>query len=215
MPIPAAELISRAGEILQDEEHIRWTVPELLRWINDGAREAILRRPAARSVTQSLALVAGTHQTIPDTGVQLLDVIRNMGMDGATPGRAVRRIDRQLLDDQMPDWHATKKAAKIKHFTFEERAPKDFYVYPPAVAGAQVEALFSELPATITQESEALDMGAEYLNVLVSYMVYRAFSKDSEFANGTVAALHYQAFVEAVTDSSDKTTANSPNANSV
>lgn len=215
MPIPAAELISRAGEILQDEEHIRWTVPELMRWANDGARETILRRPAARSITKALALVAGTKQAIPATGVQLLDVVRNLGMDGATPGRAVRRIDRQLLDDQMPDWHMTKKAAKIKHFTFEDRAPKDFYVYPPAVAGTQVEALYSELPPTITQESEALDLGAEYLNALVSYMVYRALSKDSEFANGNVATLHYQAFINAVGDSSDKATANSPNANSV
>lgn len=215
MPILAAELISRAGEILQDEEHIRWTVPELLRWVNDGARETILRRPAARSVTQALALAAGTKQAIPAMGVQLLDVVRNLGMDGLTPGRAVRRIDRQLLDDQMPDWHMTKKAAKIKHFTFEDRAPKDFYVYPPAVAGTQVEVLYSELPPTITQDGEALDLGAEYLNALVSYMVYRALSKDSEFANGNVATLHYQAFINAVGDSSDKATANSPNANSV
>lgn len=215
MPIPAAELLSRAGEILQDEEHVRWTEPELLRWINDGARETIVRRPAARAMTESLALVAGTLQNIPERGVQLLDVVRNMGADGQTPGRAVRRIDRQLLDDQMPDWHAAKKKAVIKHFTFEERAPKAFYVYPPALAGTHVEALFSELPPVITEKIDTLDMGAEYLNVLVSYMVYRAFSKDSEFANGTVAALHYQAFVDAVTDSSDKTTANSPNANSV
>ena len=215
MPIAATELLSRAGEILQDEDHIRWTLPELLRWINDGARETILRRPAARSVTKAIALVAGTKQTIPATGVQLLDVVRNLGMDGLTPGRAVRRIDRQLLDDQMPDWHAAKKSSKIKHFTFEDRAPKDFYVYPPAVDGTQVEALYSELPPTVDSETQSIDMPAEYLNAMVNYMVYRALSKDSEYANGQIATLQFQAFVDAVTDPANKAVANSPNMNSV
>lgn len=215
MTIPATDLISRASTILQDEDHVRWPVPELLEWVNDAARETILRRPAARSVTKALSLVAGTKQAIPATGVQLLDVVRNLGMDGATPGRAVRRIDRQLLDDQMPDWHMAKKAAKIKHFTFEDRAPKDFYVYPPAVAGTQVEALYSELPPAVDSEAQSIDMPAEYLNAMVNYMVYRALSKDSEYANGQIATLQFQAFVDAVADPANKATANSPNANSV
>lgn len=211
MTIQAVELISRAGEILQDEEHIRWTVPELLRWVNDGAREIILRRPAARSITRPLPLAAGTKQEIPASGVQLLDVVRNLGANGSTPGRVIRRIDRQLLDDQMPDWHMAKKSAKIKHYTFDERAPKVFYVYPPAADGVHVEALYSELPPVITDASETLDMGAEYLNALLSYMAYRAFSKDSEFANGTVAALHFEAFVNAVGSGNEAASYNSPN----
>lgn len=215
MPIAAADLISRASKILQDEQHIRWEVPELLEWINDAAREIIVRRPAARAVTDVLTLAEGTKQDLPADSVELLDVVRNIKADGSTPGRVIRRVDRQLLDDQYPDWHAARKSGTIKHFAFDERSPKVFYVYPPAAAGTKVEALYSQLPPTISQESEAIDMGAEYVNVMVSYMVYRAFSKDSEFANGTVAALHYQAFIDAVTDNNQITTAFSPNANSV
>ncbi|AOJ09658.1 DUF6682 family protein [Burkholderia mayonis] len=215
MPIAAADLITRAGNVLQDEGHDRWQVPELLEWINDAARETIVRRPAARSVAAVLALVAGTRQELPEGGIELLDVVRNMGADGVTPGRIVRRVDRQLLDDQNPDWHAARPKSVVKHFTFDERAPRIFYVYPPAIAGAKVETLHSELPPALGTEDEALDMGAEYLNVLLSYICYRALSKDSEFANGTVAALHYQAFIDAVTDNNQQTTANSPNANSV
>lgn len=214
MPIPAAEIIRRVGAILQDEDHVRWTVPELLEWINDGARETIVRRPAARAVTDDLTLAAGTKQALPASGVQLLDVVRNLG-DGTKPGRVIRRIDRQLMDDQAPDWHTARPKAVIKHFMFDERSPKTFYVWPPAIAGTHVEALYSELPPTVTAEGDTLDIGAEYLNVLVSYVVYRALSKDSEFANGTVAALHYQAFIDAVADGGAQTTANSPNQNSV
>ncbi|AFN39123.1 structural protein [Burkholderia phage BcepMigl] len=215
MPIAATELITRAGNVLQDEDHVRWEVPELLEWINDAAREAIVRRPAARSVAAVLSLVAGTRQALPERGVELLDVVRNMGADGVTPGRIVRRVDRQLLDDQNPDWHSVRPKNVVKHFTFDERAPRIFYVYPPAIADTKVETLHSELPPAITAEGDTLDMGAEYMNVLVSYVCFRALSKDSEYANGTVAALHYQAFIDAVTDNNQQTTANSPNANSV
>jgi hypothetical protein len=215
MPIAAADLISRVGHILQDEDNVRWTVDELIEWINDAARETIVRRPAARAVTAILSLAAGTRQQLPDAAVQLLDVVRNIAADGTTPGRAVRRVDRQLLDDQNPDWHTQKQQGKIKHFTFDERVPKVFYVYPPAIAATKVEALHSELPPAIAASTDSLDMGAEYLNALVSYVCFRALSKDSEFANGTVAAAFYQAFIDAVTDGSAKTTANSPNENSV
>ncbi|MGX0136348.1 phage adaptor protein [Cupriavidus metallidurans] len=215
MPIAATELISRAADIVQDVANVRWTVAEWLRWANDAARETIIRRPAARSVTVVLTLLAGAKQGIPANGVELLDVTRNMGADGVTAGRIVRRVDRQLLDDQNPDWHAMRPAGKIKHYTFDERAPKTFYCYPPAVAGTKVEALFSELPPAIAASTDELDMGAEYINVLVHYMVFRAFSKDSEFANGAVAAAHYQAFADAVGINNETTTANSPNQNSV
>ena len=213
MPIAAQALISRANDILNDDMNARWTQPELLRWVNDAARETIIRRPAARSVIKPVTLAAGALQSLPERGVEVLDVIRNMGTNGTTPGRIVRRVDRRLLDDINPDWHSLKAATVIKHFTFDERAPKAFYCYPPAVAGVQLEVMYSELPPEITDLTQNIDMGSEYINVLVSYMVFRALSKDSEFSDGTIAAAHYQAFVDAVTDNNQQTTANSPNAN--
>lgn len=213
MPIAASELISRTSDVLQDTAHTRWPVAELLRWANDAARETILRRPAARAVRGNVTLVAGAAQALPAGGIELLDVVRNMGTSGTTPGRAVRRVERRLLDDQNPDWYSMKPSGVAKHFTFDERAPNVFYIYPPMLTGVKVEALYSELPPALTAEGDTLDMGAEYINVLVSYMVFRALSKDSEFADGTVAAAHYQAFVDAVSDNNQTTTANSPNAN--
>lgn len=215
MGIAALDLIKRAAQIAQDESYVRWTEPEWLRWINDAAAAAIIIRPAARAVTNVLSLVQGTLQKLPGSAVQLLDVTRNMAADGVTPGRIVRRVDRQLLDDQNPDWHSTTPASKIKHYTFEERAPKQFYCYPPAIAGTKVEALYSELPPTVAQDSDTLDMGPEYLNALVNYMLYRALSKDSEYANGQIAAGFYQAFIDAINGGAAQTTANSPNQNSV
>lgn len=215
MSITVAELIRRAGFILQDEGNDRWTVPELIDWINDAAAATIEIKPSARSVFEVIELAEGTLQTIPESGTRLLDVTRNMNANGTTPGRSVRLVDRQLLDDQNPDWHTSKKSATIKHYTFDDRASSEFYVYPPAVAGTKVEVMYAQLPPKVASESDTLDMSRKYMDPLLSYVCYRAHSKDSEYANGQVATLYYQAFATALGAASQSSAANSPNQNSV
>jgi len=254
MPISCADLLKRVGDVLQDVEHVRWEVSELLMWINDAARETILRRPAARAVPLVAVLLPGTRQELPERGVELLDVVRNVTVYVAPPpkppsdpfppadpseptdpvppvdpmrararvladepvylpGRAVTRVERKLLDRQEPDWHSKKPTKQVRHFSFDERSPRVFYVYPPVLAGTCIEVLQSELPPAVVEDGDMLDMGAEYINVIVAYTCFRAFAKDSEFANGTVAAAHYQAFVDAVQADNETATTNSPNAN--
>lgn len=215
MPIAATQLLTRASIIAEDESFVRWTKAEWLQWANDAAAAAIVIRPAVRAVAGVLTLAAGTKQELPANAVQLLDVVRNLAANGTTPGRIVRRVDRQLMDDIDPDWHTKRAAAAIKHFMFDERAPKTFYCYPAANAGIKVEALYSELPPEITAEGDTLDIGLEHLNVLLNYMLYRAYGKDSEYANGAMSVAYYQAFAEGLTGAAAQTTANSPNQNSV
>lgn len=215
MAIAVSDLVSRAGYVLQDEGYVRWTVPELIAWINDGAAATITVKPSARSSFKVISLAEGTFQQIPDDGVRLLDVTRNIKADGVSPGRAIRLVDRQLLDDQNPDWHQARKSSTVKHYTFDDRASSEFYVYPPALVGSKVEILYAQLPPAVTSQTDTLDMSREYVDPLVSYVCYRALSKDSEFANGNVATLHYQAFATALGAATQSSAQSSPNQNSV
>jgi hypothetical protein len=194
MALSVADLVRRAGFLLLDEEHVRWTAEELIDWINEAAGAILTYRPQAFSRTAVHALAAGTLQMIPEDGAQLLDVVRNIAADGTTPGAAIRRTDRQQLDDIDLDWHAAKQKAKIKHYTVDDRQPKQFYTYPPAIAGTNVELAYAALPPTVTSEDDAFAIGAEYAAAVVNYLCYRAHCKDSEFANGQIAAAFYQAF---------------------
>lgn len=200
MPIPVRDIISRAATILNDEDHVRWPIDELLNWINDGAAEIVIRRPQARARVASVDLVAGPLQSLPEGAIQLIDVVRNL------PGRPVSRVSRRLLDDQDPDWYDAKPG-KTRHYTLEEETPTHFYVYPPAVADAKVEAKYSEAPPAVASENDTLDLDRAYIGPLVSYTLYRALAKDSEFANGAVAVSHFQAFTEALGTSNAVTTA--------
>ena len=206
MPIPAVDILSRTATILNDEEHVRWTVPELLDWMNDAAGEIVIRRPQAGVVVQSITLAAGPMQSLPERSVQLIDVVRNV------PGKSISRAARRLLDAQVPDWYDARQTDKIRHFTLEEETPTHFYVYPPAKAGAVVEVKYSAAPPLVTSEAGTLQMDTSYIGPLVSYMLYRALAKDSEYANGQVAMTHFQAFNEALGTNNAITTAVTANA---
>lgn len=147
--ITGQEILSRAGVILQDTTSVKWPIAELLDWLHDAQREIVLRKPDAYSKNTSIQLtVSQTKQSIPSDGVMLLDVVRNLGTDGSTPGRAITRTERPILDQQRPDWHTDTPSATVKHYMFNEKDPKTFYVYPPQPGSSpgHVEIIYSAAP---------------------------------------------------------------------
>lgn len=209
--LPVADVLKRTDDLLNDSDRVRWTAAERIRWMNEAMGAIITRKPSAFSNAVVVTLVAGTRQEI--AGDMLLDVTRNMASDGVTPGRSVRRTDRQLLDDSDPDWHKAAQSGTIKHYTFDDRQPSQFYCYPPAIAGTKVETQQSVLPASITESATTgnLDIGPEYLEAVVNYVCYRCNAKDSEFASPVMAAAFYQAFEAALGNKVQTEVSASPN----
>lgn len=197
MPIPVADIDARLSAILNDEERIRWPLPERIAWINDAASEIVIIRPPAHSVTEVVELEEGALQYAPEQALLLLDVVRNIKANDK-PGKAVTRTDRMLLDEQVPGWYEAKLSSTILHYTFDDRLPREFYVYPPAAAGTKVEVRYSAPPAPVADIDDELDLHRAYIGPVVSYVLYRALAKDSEYANGAVAAAHLQAFNQAL-----------------
>jgi len=199
--IQVNSLISRAGTLLQDVTNIRWTIDELLGWLNDGQREVVLHKPEASVKNTNLSLAVGlTKQSIPSDGILLMDVVRNMGVTGTTPGIAVRLTTREVLDAQRPTWHSDANAiGSIQHYVYDPRDPKNFYVFPKAPATAwNLEIIYSASP-TDTVAGGLIQIDDIYANALLDYMLFKAYSKDAEYAaNGGLALAHYQAFANAI-----------------
>lgn len=180
-------ILARAAILLQDTAHTRWPLTELLDWLNDGQREIVLRKPNANVVNATVALAAGTKQTLPASAVQLFDVVRNV------PGSVVRGVDRALLDALDQDWHDATAAAKVQHFCYEPTDPKHFYVYPPNTGTGQVELAYSAIP-TAAALGGSLPLDDIYQAPLIDYVLYRAYAKDSEQSEVQRVVLHYAAF---------------------
>lgn len=195
--IQVNNLVLRAATLIQDATNIRWPTSELIDWLNDGQREIVLLKPQASVKNESVALAANSSkQTIPASGVMLIDVTRNMGSAGNTPGEAIRITSREVLDAQRPSWHSDANAdGKVKHYMFDPRDPKTFYVYPKAPASSlHVEVVYSASP-TDCSAGGVIQIDDIYANALLDYILYRAYSKDAEYAqNAQLAIAHYSAF---------------------
>lgn len=197
--ITAQQVIDKAETILQDVTNVRWPATELLGWLNDGQREIVLLKPDAYTRSVATALIAGTKQSIPSDGIRLIEVVRNAGTAGATPGDVIRSIDGKILNDQVPGWHAVTGAVPTQHFIYDERDPKRFYVYPPQPTPPQfVELVYSASPIDIVIGA-VLTIDDVFGNALLDYILFRAYSKDAEYAGRIeLAQKHYGLFVQSL-----------------
>ena len=218
--ITCANLLLRIEDSLQDTTNVRWSEAELLRYINDAQREIVNLRPEASADHANVQLSTGTEQAIPDVGLRLIKVVRNMSAAGgsATGKRTIRIVDREILDTLEPDWHdpaVTGEAAhttSVKHYVFDEDDPRKYYVYPGVAGNAYVEIVFSRTPTDLANTSATLYIDDIYANAVIDYALYRAYLKDAEFAgNQQRAGMHYQLFTSSLGAGGQSQTVVSPN----
>lgn len=197
----AVDILDRASIILQDNTNVRFPNDELLKFFNDAQKEVVLHRPDANMQNAAFTPIDGSKQTIPTSGLRLIDVVRNVG------GYAVTQIDRKILDETLPNWHNTVQNAtkKVEHFVFDPADPKTFYVYPKAIADSDnLEIIYSAAPTDIAisnfdTDTTLISLDDIYANCILDYILYRAYQKDSEFAgNAQRSMMHYQGFANAL-----------------
>lgn len=196
MALLASTIINRARDLLIDTGEVyRWSNAEMLRYLSDAQRTIVAIDPSANGVRDTVQLVAGTRQSLPSDAQMLLNIYRNMGAAGTTPGRAIRVVLREILDTQNPDWHSETKQNTVYNYTYDPVDETEFFVYPPSTGNNQVEVLYSKIPDELTELTDTLELSEKYATPLLDYVMYRAHQKDSDFAAGQgLAGSYLQAF---------------------
>lgn len=188
------DVIDKAEEILQDTSNVRWSQQTLLNYLNDGQREIVLFRPDASTTNESFTLAESAKQTLPVSGLRLLDIYKNLSPN-KTP---VTIIERKILDDQVNDWYSSTGLA-VEHYIYNPVDPKSFYVYPyPSGGGHTIEIIYSSSPSNITisnftTDSTTISLDDTYANAILDYMLYRSYQKDSEYAGDLQRSASYYA----------------------
>lgn len=210
--ITAKSIIDKASIQLLDTGNTRWTRDELLGWVNDGQRQIVIMSPNATNKVSTYKLVAGTRQAIPADGWTLLEVIRFMGTDGTKPGRAIRLTSRELLDSFNPDWHDDCPTLIPRHYIVDPQDQTVFFVYPPNTGKAYVQVNYSPVPVDLADEDQTIALNDIFETALLDYVLYRANSKDAEYAPGVALASGYlQTFMASMGIKSQSELGNSPN----
>ena len=215
MTTSVTTLLSRAATQLIDAGNVAWSPLELLEWVNAAQREIVTFKPAANAVIGSVLLTPGsTRHALPAGTVALIDVPRNLGAAGTTPGRAIRITTERDLSAVEPDWAtaAADNTVGIRHYMYDPLTPLIFHTYPKAPATPwYVEVRRGALPAECLLTGD-LQLGDEYANAVLDYVLYRAFSKDAEAtAYVAAAAAYYQQFLTQIGAKTQSEGANDPN----
>lgn len=235
------DVLYRVSDALHDlsPQFNRWTSRSLVAALNDGQVAIAKYIPTACSRVDAVKLVPGTKQSINSiasgsivpgdgsaavavNGNALMTVIRNMGTNGLTPGRAIRLVDREVLDLNSPDWH-TKTGSTVTEYAFDPRTPKNFYVSPgvPAATNVWVELSFMADPAAVSltgsyawdgSDTTKVSIDDKWVDDLVCYILARAYLKDAEnAANAGLYSTYAQQFIGSINAQAAAITGVNPN----
>lgn len=183
MPIRVREIINSAKRTLQEQgaEGVRWTNQELVEYLNDAYRFLVEVEPEAFADNSEFECAAGTRQEIPANASRLIAVKRNI--DGRM--MPVTATDSETLGRVRPYWHSENPTNEQELFVYDERDPKRFYVYPPAVEGSLIEIVCAMEPekhlVTHYEDNETqLRTTDRHYPALLNYILFRAFDKDGD-----------------------------------
>jgi hypothetical protein len=211
--ILADKLLARASTLLFDLAKRQWPENELLQWADDGQLAIVQARPDTYVVNRTQILVPGTRQTLAADELVLIDIARNLGTDGATPGYAITYTDRKQLDKSNPNWHAATPSTTVRHWAYDRANPKTWWCYPPQPPSgdfSRVEKDVSIVPPPLTVNdvnganvTSTLSIDDTWINAMLAFIVYRAFFKESEHGDTGKADVAYREFLQSLGLSTD------------
>lgn len=241
------EVIWRASVLLGDSapQFSRYTEQELVMWLEDSEMALTKYLPEACTRLDSIKLKTGAYQSI-DTiapssikleatglnpsasvfGIQPLYPVCNMGSNGATPGAAIRLIDKKTLDVIDPLWQ-TRTGTAVDEWMQDPQNPKVFHVYPSPPAGTDVwiKMAYTAQPAKMVNtgtpgspkydfagsNTDTLSVADEYAQDCVNYIVARANMKDTDWTDGNKAGAFAQLWADSINGKVKALTGSNPN----
>ena len=195
MSIAASDVITQAAAIYQDTGYDRVTALDWVRHLNTAIKRLIGLRPDAYYKTTTMQLASGALQELPSEAIRLIDITRNMGSDGATPGTPITEVDKDTLDRTL-SWYAETAEPAVEHYAYDDRKPRHFLISPPCTN--YIELSYSYLPTALTASTDSIaSMPQTFEADLVNWMLYQAYLMDSDEPNNwQQAQFYYNAFMQ-------------------
>lgn len=223
----------------------RFTERDMVAALQSGVRALCKYLPQAGARTIAWRLQPGSRQSIARIlaanvrtydgtdpadlyGILLLELIRNMGADGTTPGPAISLVDRQRLDRQSSSWHTTS-GTPVRQYAYNPQDPLTCYVTPPVPATGDavwVDVSLVAPPKPITDggaagseryrieglNTDTVGIDDQYEDDLWNYCVAYLLMSDAKAQGAQARAqLHVAAFNGSINSMAQALTGHNPN----
>ena len=182
MAFTCQNLVDKAEILFDDTGNDDLSADNWFSFLKSAQRQAVIIKPDISVTTAAVVLVEGTKQSLPTGAIMLIDIIRNMGAAGTTPGTPIFPVDKDIINVVNPAWHTDTGAATVKFYVYDKKNPLVFYVSPPQPAAAfgYVEMAYSVTPADPAGIGSAITLGDIYETILIDLMLYYAYSINAD-----------------------------------
>lgn len=198
------DILDRVTIRYNDADYTRVSRQMYLSFLDDALNQLILARPDSHVKTAVVQLTAGTRQTLPTEGYNLIAIYRNMldnGDDTYTEGAPILQVEREQLD-MFSDWHQGTTVTTVEQYAYDSNTPKTYWVSAPISSD---EPVYIELDYSYGADKFA-DMDLEFEEVtelelpvddvfllpIVNFMLYLLFSTDTGSTGDAVIAQRYE-----------------------
>jgi len=176
-------LIQDTAEAESDKQ---WPMTELVRLYNIAVLDIVIADKRAKMVTESVKFATGSKQSIPAKSIAFVELIRNMGTDGVTPGQSITPTSMTALSAFNRDWSNDTAQTEIYNVIADPNDPRAYYIYPPSDGTGYGLLQSSKVPDKIVYdddgnwESAFVDITDEFVNPLLTKIMELVYKKDSD-----------------------------------
>lgn len=189
-------IITTARQLINDNDSLgfRQTNDELLRYVNDGIREASLLESKYFYTSGNFqCLQSQTEQTVTFADAQkLIDVLR------IKDGSQVFQTSIAAIAQFNPNWSSDPEGA-AQNWARYEGDPLRFYIYPKAPNMQLLEVIYVRNPAVYALNDPIGEIPQSWESAIADYVIYRAESKDDEHTVSGRAMASYSSFKSKIT----------------
>ena len=195
--------IDMAERKILDESNDEYSEQNLLDLFHLAVKEIINLEPRAHTESRVWQLSPSTRQISPADAVELVDVIMNMGANGATPGAAIRETTLDVMRALLPGWEAVTPTDVAEHWFKVPESKVEFMIYPPSTGNNQLLARITTIPAQVLWDSNdyfkiaIIPIDDTFSTAIINGMVYMAYDDDSDTPGNTPRSqVYYQRFLQ-------------------
>ena len=197
-------IVAQVKRRILDESNDDFSDTQLLDLYNLANKKIVTLQPAAYTTIDIVLLAAGNKQSIPADGIAIMDVRRNFGTDGQTPGRVVRQVEPLSMQSLVPTW-ATDTQQAYAYDWWPAKRTEEYYVHPPSDGTNYVEIDIAKTPPATVWDAGGLWQSAtsplndSYVDAQINGMMYQAYDDDTDIPGNTPrSALYYGRFLQAL-----------------
>lgn len=186
-----ADVITSVNRQFGDESGTQITASDVIRWLNDGQREIVIKNPEVNQAMVSINVTAGITiypllAAIPD-----IMVIHSIHFRGQIlRNMTFVQAQEQIIQSQ------DNRTSDTPSFWYEYAGVLNLWPKPTTSYAGGLTVFYSSAPTLIATNTATLSVPDTYFKALVDYCTAQAHEMDQDFAAASVKAQQFETSIQ-------------------